>query len=340
MPIIKAEYLWLDTNQHMRSKTRFFFNIINDYLNPLEYPIWNFDGSSTGQTDSEQTEILLYPVKCVIHPFEQDSLGVVNNVLILCECYDPVTDKPHNTNSRFIANEKFEKVKDKKIWFGIEQEFFFFDKNTKKPFNWEARQEQGEYYCGINRGTSLEREIINEFSQICINCGIQISGYNQEVAHAQWEYQIGPVEGIEAADQAIIAKYIIYRICEKHGLYTSFHPKPIGGDWNGSGCHVNISTEETRNDTELTEITRIIENIGNDHKKWIGVYDGPNNNMRLSGKHETSDPNIFNYGVGTRNTSIRIPNQVSKDGKGYFEDRRPGASIDYYLTLSKYCDYI
>jgi glutamine synthetase len=174
------------------------------------------------------------------------------------------------------------------------------------PLHWNIRESsQGEYYCGINRGSSIEREIMEEFTKRSIESGIRVSGFNQEVAHAQWEYQIGP-----------------------------------DGDWNGSGCHINISTNGTRNDIEMKEIKRIIHTIGTDHEKWMGVYDGNNNHLRLSGEHETSDPSLFTWGIGTRHTSIRIPNQVAQEGKGYFEDRRPGSSIDYYLTLSKYCEYI
>ena len=44
--------------------------------------------------------------------------------------------------------------------------------------------------------------------------------------------------------------------------------------------------------------------------------------------------NIFSYGVGTRHTSVRIPNSVVKDGKGYFEDRRCAANINPYLVTS------
>lgn len=354
--IIYAEYLWLDINIHIRSKTRIIYNsnnnnpIISNLYDHTLYPIWNFDGSSTGQTNGTQTEIMLKPVKCVIHPMfpQQEYIpnkqngNLIYHILILCECYDTETNLPHQTNTRYIANQLFqtEKSKNADIWFGIEQEFFFFEKITKKPIDWENRYQQGEYYCGNNRSTNIERQIMNEFVKSCLDIGLQIYGYNQEVAHGQWEYQIGPLSGIEAADQMIIAKFILFRICEKYDLYTSFHPKPIGGDWNGSGCHINISTKNTREDTDLIEINRIIANIGKDHSNWIGEYDGVNNHLRLCGKYETSDSTNFTFGVGTRHTSIRIPNQVAIEGKGYFEDRRPGASIDYYKTISKYVDYL
>jgi glutamine synthetase len=42
----------------------------------------------------------------------------------------------------------------------------------------------------------------------------------------------------------------------------------------------------------------------------------------------------FSYGVSSRKDSIRIPTQVAKNGKGYYEDRRPAANIDPYITSS------
>jgi len=63
------------------------------------------------------------------------------------------------------------------------------------------------------------------------------------------------------------------------------------------------------------------------------VY-GKNNESRLTGHHETASYDTFSYGIGTRNTSIRIGNDTYKEGKGYFEDRRPAANMDPYLVTS------
>ena len=44
--------------------------------------------------------------------------------------------------------------------------------------------------------------------------------------------------------------------------------------------------------------------------------------------------NSFSYGVSNRKASIRIPTVVEKNGKGFFEDRRPAANIDPYVVSS------
>ena len=52
--------------------------------------------------------------------------------------------------------------------------------------------------------------------------------------------------------------------------------------------------------------------------------------MRLTGHHETCRYDEFKYGVSDRTASIRIPANVAREERGYFEDRRPNANADPY----------
>ena len=65
------------------------------------------------------------------------------------------------------------------------------------------------------------------------------------------------------------------------------------------------------------------------HEDHIEVY-GTGNEKRLTGQHETCPITEFRWGVSDRGASVRVPWQVSKDGKGYLEDRRPSANMDPY----------
>lgn len=375
---IIAEYLWLDANNHLRSKQRTIqislteIECMNNAKKSgncdkliLHLPIWSYDGSSTGQAPTNKSELLLKPVKIIKHPKQTSSMP---KILVLCEVYsDNVT--PHSTNQRAICKSMYVNHKqtfNKEAWFGLEQEFFFFDKHTKKPYMWDTKKtlnpEQGEYYCGLNRCFPKERIIMDSLYSICLDLGIPIHGINQEVAPSQWEYQIGPCIAPDIADYMIFAKYILFMLCEEHELYAVFNPKPIkGGEWNGSGCHVNISTNETRSNFEcelyksklnagnmdisynstpaLNKVYDIINEMEKDHNEFIIVC-GERNKKRLSGTCETEQHDKFTYGIGTRNTSVRIPIQVQKDGYGYLEDRRPGSDIDYYRILTKYAEYL
>lgn len=55
----------------------------------------------------------------------------------------------------------------------------------------------------------------------------------------QWEYQVGPCEGISMGDQLWVSRYLLHRVAEDFGYKVSFDPKPMPGDWNGAGAHTN-----------------------------------------------------------------------------------------------------
>lgn len=359
--MIILEYIWLDANLHLRSKQRSFndYNVINKFptYNILtmdtnlkqkllsELPIWNYDGSSTGQATTESSEIQLIPINIMNNPFTNND--IVTKYYVLCETYD-VNGLPALGNDRKYCVDIQQKGHLLQSWFGLEQEFFLFDMDTKQPVNWTKVKNttQGEYYCGVNRSTYKETELMNSFFKLALSVGISMSGINQEVAPAQWEYQIGPLSPIECADQMYFAKYILFRLCQQYGMYAVFHPKPLIGDWNGSGCHVNMSNIITRticsNDEHksIKHIKKMCEVMKDDHANFIDNYSGTNNNMRLTGKHETSNINDFSYSIGGRHSSVRIPTTTVLNKCGYFEDRRPGSSINYYKILAKYVEYM
>jgi glutamine synthetase len=68
------------------------------------------------------------------------------------------------------------------------------------------------------------------------------------------------------------------------------------------------------------------------HKLHNSVY-GDDNQMRLTGVHETSSYDKFSFGVANRAASFRIPTSTANaQGKGYVEDRRPASNIDPYIV--------
>jgi glutamine synthetase len=320
------EYIWIGGKNEIRSKAR----VINRFLKPDPscIPDWNYDGSSTWQADSNSdTEITLKP--CAVYKNPLRSVNDCCSYLVVCDTYDS-NGNPTETNHRYLANKLFEKGIQNDPWFGLEQEYFIFNKIASAS-NIYKFEPDGLHYCGKTYNL-IERAIAEEHMKLCIEADILISGINSEVAYCQWEFQIGPVCGIAAGDSLIVARYLLERVAEKYDSSVTFEPKPIK-DISGSGCHINFSTVETRSENGIEVIYQYIRSLKENHKEVIKNY-GVDNHLRLTGLHETSSYNEFTWGIGTRNTSIRIPNQASREKCGYFEDRRPAANIDPYLATS------
>ncbi|KAK7475444.1 hypothetical protein BaRGS_00033325 [Batillaria attramentaria] len=317
---IMAEYIWIDgTGEGIRSKCR---TLYAEPKKPSDCPIWNFDGSSTYQAEGSNSDMYLYPVAIFRDPFRRGK-----NKLVLCEVYK-YNKKPAETNRRKTCAEVMVKAKDAHPWFGIEQEYTLLDYDGH-PFGWPKNGfpgPQGPYYCGVGANKVYGRDVVESHYRACLYAGVKVSGCNAEVMPAQWEFQVGPCEGINMGDHLWLARYILHRVAEEFGVVVTLDPKPMEGDWNGAGAHCNYSTE-------AIEIEKAIEKLSKHHVRHIKAYDpreGKDNERRLTGFHETSSIHDFSAGVANRGASIRIPRQVAEDGMGYLEDRRPSSNCDPY----------
>lgn len=331
---IVARYVWIGGNGEYRCKSR-TFNEVKEYT-PENLPDWSYDGSSTGQAEGHDSEVLLKPVAVFKDPIRGEP-----HIIVFCSTYSFADEKPLANNNRHWAEEIFNQNLDEKPWYGLEQEYFIMKPNGTHPAVEPYTNDggfvagQGQYYCSVGTENAMLRDLVDEHYFACLNAGISMSGINGEVAIAQWEFQVGPVEGIAAGDQLHVARFLLVLLAEKYNVAISFHPKPFRqGCWNGSGCHCNYSTKSMREDGGLDVIYAAIKKLEAKHAEHIAVY-GTDNDMRLTGIHETADINTFRYGVADRGASVRIPRQTEAAGKGYLEDRRPASNLDPYLVTAK-----
>jgi glutamine synthetase len=319
----KAEYIWIDGTQptaKLRSKTK----ILADDAKGEELPVWGFDGSSTNQAEGHSSDCVLKPVFSCPDPIRGG-----DDVLVLCEVLD--TDMtPHPSNTRAALVEVAEKFAAQEPIFGIEQEYTFFDGSRPLGFpEGGFPAPQGGYYCGVGDDEVYGRDVVEAHLDACLAAGLHISGINAEVMPGQWEFQVGPVAAPQVADELWVARWLLYRIGEDHGVSATLDPKPVKGDWNGAGAHTNFSTKAMREGYD--PIIAACEALGKNWEEHVHNY-GFGIEHRLTGLHETAPWNEFSYGVSNRGASIRIPWQVEQDQKGYAEDRRPNANMDPYVV--------
>ena len=355
------EYIWLDVDGGLRSKTKVLYVDPDRALNLFTVPEWNFDGSSTGQSTTKHSDVILKPQATFSDPFRPDQRAY----LILCDTKD------HSIRSEFETLVK--RHQSLEPLYGFEQEFFIIDTFTRSPIIHKSlvlqqmncmsangceqskktvvlvkgSTSQKTYYCGVGANSVSHRYIINQILNNCLVAGVQVSGMNYEVAPGQCEIQVCD-SGVRAADSLLILRYIIQRTFEPHGLVADFRTKPQGlrdpeggPRFNASGCHTNFSTKEMRQKGNWNLFEALIEVLEDTHKMHMENY-GSGNRERLVGTNETSSFEKFTWGVGDRAASVRIPIHVKEQGYGYIEDRRPSSSMNPYhvshLLLKAYID--
>ncbi|XP_026468584.1 glutamine synthetase 2 cytoplasmic-like [Ctenocephalides felis] len=323
----QVTYVWIDgTGEYLRAKDRV---LEIKPTKPEDLPKWSYDGSSTYQALGGDSDASLVPRALYKDPFRGG-----HHVLALCDTYKP-DGSPADTNHRMAMQDAVDKTKEHEPWFGIEQEYTLLDTDGR-PLGWPAQGfpgPQGPYYCGVGADKVVARDLVEAHTWACLYAGVRISGTNAEVMPAQWEYQVGPGVGMQAADDLWMSRYILHRVAEDFGVVVTFDPKPMVGEWNGAGAHTNFSTKLMRQENGIQEIRRAIELLSKQHLKHIKAYDprgGRDNERRLTGRLETSSIHDFSSGVASRGVSIRIPRAVAAQNKGYLEDRRPSSNCDPY----------
>lgn len=325
MGMVHLDYVWVDGLEapRVRSKTK----IVKEFDGAA--PLWNFDGSSTQQATTEDSERVLQPVRV----YQSHSY----RAFVLCEVAHP-DGTPHESNhrSRLIQSMNGD---DKGLWLGYEQEFFLTHEDKNILWNRDGTEpvQDTRYYCSSG-GSIRFRDLIANFADNCHLLGIDVVGYNTEVSPGQWEYQVFAPDPVKAADDIWMSRYLLQLAAEDYGLGVDWHPKPHEG-WNGSGMHTNFSTTKMRDVGGKELFDKIIENAGHRHVEHMDQF-GSDNQMRMTGGFETSDYNKFSSGVASRATSFRVPSATAQSWKGYMEDRRPSSNCDPYRVTKCVFEYV
>lgn len=299
-------------------------------------PEWTFCALGSGQWPDAgpKSEAYLVPVALFRDPFFGG-----RNKIVLCEVlqYDRT---PMKTNTRRSCSQAMQKAADQEPWFGIEQEYVLTE-NDGHPLQWPRHASQtikplGPYFYGVGAGVTAGRYVSDAHYKACTYAGVKMAGTNCEGILSQWEYQVGPLPGVEAADHLWVSRYILERVAEDFGLLVNLDPMPFPqGNWLGSAMHANFSTKATRGDGGIRAIRAAIGKLESNADALLSKYDTSilkPNKRRIESGMLCSPSSQFSSDACSKVVSVRIPLSVVQAGKGYFEERRPGGNADPYTV--------
>ncbi|XP_055076977.1 glutamine synthetase-like isoform X2 [Periophthalmus magnuspinnatus] len=255
-PHCQVTYVWINQDgTNPKAKTR----ILDSEPQSLhDVPQWY----STYYLDCVY-EMTLIPVQMFRDPFLLDP-----HKLVLCDTRQ-LNGAPAPGNRRPECAEAMEAVKDQKPWFGFEQEYLLKALDGL-PFGWASTfQDNNTASAHVGLNKVLGRDVSISHCNACLYAGVKITGITGEVIPAQWEFQVGPCEGLALGDHAWMARYILHRVCEDFGVVPSFHPKPVEHPRWASGGHMNFSTENMRAEGGITHIHTAIKRLAERHTEHI-----------------------------------------------------------------------
>jgi glutamine synthetase len=196
--LIKLEYIWVDSEDTLRGKTKIWDFDPHKYPNynalrkngpcPEELPIWGDKGVKS----------LLIPNRVVVDPKRKQSF------LVMCDT--------SMTDERLTTNEE------EKFLFGFKQKYIL--PRTVSPDKF-GKSSGG--HCGIGYGKVLGREIMEEHLDTCLSAGLKITDINAEELLGQWEYNLMSEGNSVNENDLWISKYFLIRICEKHNMFVEFY---------------------------------------------------------------------------------------------------------------------
>jgi glutamine synthetase len=309
-----------------------------------------FDASSYGFAPTENSDMVLRPDlnNYFIDPFRETK---TINFLTMVHHADKTRTR-YEGDPRYIAEKaekilKKHKIADYSLW-GPEYEFFIFN-------DVEFSAEDGNSYIEIDSIEDSEFKSYHiappqdtyywfrdEAVSIMESLGIEVKYHHHEVGiWGQQEIETKFETLLKAADNAIIIKYIIKNLAELNELKITFMPKPLKNQ-AGNGWHVHqflMKGENNAfykngkygnlNNTGLFYIGGILNHINS----LIAITNPSTNSFkRLVPGFEA--PTGINFGVGNRNSAVRIPGYVNNPLFTRIEFRTPDATSNPYLALS------
>ena len=305
--MLVLEYIWVDSHDNIRTKTR-----ILEHLHDKNDSY--FDGIIS--EEHYETDVILKANKVIKSPF------LDNSYILLCDTWiynNENTLSQHVSNKRNICFNHLKKINSININFELFQSFYIFKKSTGKPMTEIFNTEYNNYY------SVFENKIIKELIEKCIFSELNITNIYSEKGCDQWTISVKS-DNIDAADQLILLRYFLMKVCDKYDTYPNFDPIPYHG-YNPSSLRVSFCSELM--EMGYDKIQDCLKFFAKNHDDDLHYYG--DNNKRL-----TSDQKChFSFGISKGNVSVTIPKETFLNKKGNIIDNRPASNADpYYIIIA------
>ncbi len=315
-------------------------------------------GSGFGKVESGDVSALPRPETAFVDPFfEKPTLSFLCDT-ITADTKEPFPSDPRTIARRAVAYLKSTGVADE-AWMAPEYEFHVLEhvQVVNEPYHTSVDIRSGEIQTdGLtppipHKGGYLRvppsEQLHNLRSEIVLaleELGVPIRYHHHEVgAPGQCEIEVRLTPLVQAADHALLIKYVIKNIARRHGKLATFMPKPVYCE-AGNGMHVHqklakgdrwiFFDESKKSYAHLSEVA--LQYVGGllKHGRGLAGLTNPSTNSykRLVEGYE-APVNLF-FSLANRSAAIRVPRYAIQPEQKRIEYRPPDFTGNVYLTLA------
>jgi glutamine synthetase len=297
----------------------------------------SFDGSAIeGYSRVQESDMLAVPDANTfeIVPWRGSDAPVAR---IFCDV-QRLSGEPFEGDPRHVLKRNLERAREKGFTFyaGPEMEFFYFESSETPPVPLDHAGffdlTQHDMVSNLRKQTIMTLEAM----------GVPVEYSFHELGPSQHEIDLRYTDALTMADNVMTFRLVVKEVAQELGVYATFMPKPIGGDF-GSGMHTHLSLFEgdvnafhdpgdqhglskvgkafiaglLRHAREITAVTN----------QWVNSY------KRLSERYEA--PVYVCWARNNRSALVRVPpTKKGKESSRRIEFRSPDPACNPYLAFS------
>jgi glutamine synthetase len=309
-----------------------------------------FDGSSYGFLKAENSDMVLVPDlgTAAIDPFRKRP-----TLTMFAEaCLTDPGRSPFPQDSRYVARRAEQAMRNSGVadlsqW-APEYEFHIFEEadflTEANDSAFEIRSSETFYQNAYHACNPFDKydDFRDEVSAAMGEFGIPVRYHHHEVgAQGQQEIEGWFDDLLTTGDNAVLTKYILFNLAERHGLKVTFMPKPLM-DNAGSGWHLHQFL--TKNGQNIFHNEDGYASLSQEAMFYIGGilthadalcgFTNPSTNSfkRLVPGFEA--PTVRTFGRSNRGAAIRIPSYVTDPQMRRIEYRPPDLTANPYICCS------